>query len=173
MFHEQLPHRGIYAPGSTKWTDPQVRLLTGPAWERASGPALRALQLPEDPEDLLTDISAELDTAWRQLAAGLDSGASARLDEQGRPHVEALDAVPDPPSLLALRDRLDAVLPAVDLPELILEVISWEPRLIEAFRSVSGAGTRVADLDVTVTAALCAHALNLGYGPVINESIPA
>jgi TnpA family transposase len=173
LFHDKLMHRAIYAPGSTRWADPRVRLLAGPAWDAAKGPPLHALQLPDDPEDILAETAAELDTAWRQTAAGLGSGEPGRLDERARLHAEALDAIPEPPSLLALRDGLEALLPEVDLPELVLEVMSWDPRLVEAFRSVSGRDTRLPDLPVSVTAALTAHALNVGFGPVISEGTAA
>jgi len=38
---------------------------TGPAWDAAKGLALGALQLPEDPADLLAGHAATLDAAWR------------------------------------------------------------------------------------------------------------
>ncbi|MEV3959350.1 hypothetical protein AB0M34_00380 [Nocardia sp. NPDC050193] len=39
----------------------------------------------------------------------------------------------DPPSLTYLRRRVEAMLPRIDLPELVLEVMSWHPGLTEAF----------------------------------------
>lgn len=173
QFHDQLMHRAIYAPRATKWADPRVRLLAGAAWELAKGPALRALQLSEDPDEPLADCAAELDAAWRQVGAGLDQERPVRLDDQARLHVQALDAIPEPPSLLALRERVEAMLPELDLPELVLEVMSWDPRLLEAFRSVSGGDTRLPDLLISITAALMAYSLNVGYAQVISEGTAA
>jgi TnpA family transposase len=65
------------------------------------------------------------------------------------------------------------MLPRVDIGEVILEVISWHPRFVEAFTAASGGETRLADLDVTIAAALMAHALNIGYTPVISPGVPA
>jgi hypothetical protein len=48
-FHTRLKRRDIFALVSDRWSDPMARLLTGPAWETAKGPALGALQLPEEP----------------------------------------------------------------------------------------------------------------------------
>jgi hypothetical protein len=46
-------------------------------------------------------------------------------------------AVEEPPSLVDLCNRTTAMLPGVDLPEVILEVMSWVPELAEAFTAVS------------------------------------
>ena len=95
------------------------------------------------------------------------------VDAEGRLHVKKLDAVPDPPSLVDLRNRVQAMLPRVDLPEVILEVMAWHPDFAQAFTSVSGGQTRLADLHVTIAAALTAHSLNVGYAPVIHQGVPA
>ena len=50
------------------------------------------------------------------------------MDAGGRLHVERIQAVPDSPSLVDLRRRLEAMMPRVDLPELVLEVMPWRPR---------------------------------------------
>ena len=51
----------------------------------------------------------------------------------------------DPPSLIDLRRRVRGHAPAVDLPELVLEVMGWHPEFVAAFTSASGgapAGSR-------------------------------
>jgi hypothetical protein len=47
VFHQHLTHRDIFAPASTRWTDPRAGLLIGQAWEQAKGSALGSLGLPE------------------------------------------------------------------------------------------------------------------------------
>ena len=42
------------------------------------------------------------------------------------------------------------------------------PRFVRAFTAVSGGQTRLEDLRVTIAAALTAHALNVGFAPVIS-----
>ncbi|HEX7461469.1 MAG TPA: transposase [Dermatophilaceae bacterium] len=44
------------------------------------------------------------------------------------------------------------------------------PGFVEAFTAVSGGQTRLGDLHVTIAAALTAHALNVGYTPVISSA---
>lgn len=170
LFHRGLKRRDIYAPASTRWRDPRGGLLAGAAWEQAKPTALSALQLPEQPDQHLAEHAGALDAAWRHVAAGVTDGDEVRLDEQGRLHAAAVRAMPDPPSLIDLRTRLEAMLPRVDLPELILEVMAWQPGFLTAFGAVSGAQTRLADLHVSVTAALCAHALNVGYTPIVADT---
>ncbi len=56
----------------------------------------------------------------------------------------------------------------VDLSELILQVMLWHPEFAPAFITVSGPESHVTDLHVTITAALCLHALNVGYASIIS-----
>ncbi|MDM4719153.1 transposase [Micromonospora sp. WMMA1363] len=60
------------------------------------------------------------------------------------------------------------MLPRVDMGELLLEVMTWQPQFPAAFTAVSGGEARLADLHVTIAAALTAHALNVGYNPVVS-----
>ena len=74
QFHRHLLRRDIYASPSARWGDPRAKLLTGPAWDAARGPALNALGLPEDPSELLAGHSQELDAHNRARAAVLARG---------------------------------------------------------------------------------------------------
>jgi len=65
------------------------------------------------------------------------------------------------------------MLPRVDLPEVILEVMAWEPSFARAFTAASGSQGRLADLDVSTAACLTAQALNIGYGPVVEPGVDA
>jgi len=87
--------------------------------------------------------------------------------------VAHIEAVPDPPSLVDPRTRPVAMMPRADLPEIILEVMSWQPRFTGAFTAVSGGESRLSDLHVSVAAVLAAHSLNVGYGPIISPGVPA
>ncbi|MEU6188060.1 hypothetical protein [Nocardia sp. NPDC047038] len=79
------------------------------------------------------------------------------VDHDGRLHAAALTAVPEPPPLIDLRRRCQAMMPRVDIGELILEVMGWCPQFGAAYTHISG-GTRISDnFDVTLAAVLTAH----------------
>jgi TnpA family transposase len=172
-FHKALRRRDVYATTSTRWRDPRDQLLDGPAWTLAKPAALNALGLPEDPDPLLAAHARLLDASYREVGGRLVVNTAVSVGADGRLHVQHLEAVPDPPSLVDLRKRLAAMLPRVDLSEVVLEVMAWQPRFVEAFTAVSGGGTRLDDVHVTLAAVLTAHALNIGYAPVVAPSLPA
>jgi hypothetical protein len=82
-------------------------------------------------------------------------------------------AVEEPPSLVDLRGRTTAMLPRVDLPEVILEVMSWVPDLAGAFTAVSGGRSRLENLPTSIAACLAAHSMNVGYRPIAKKGVPA
>jgi hypothetical protein len=81
--------------------------------------------------------------------------------------------VPDPPSLIDLRRRVEAMLPRVDLPELVLEVMSWHRGFTKAFTHTSGNPAHVSGLSLSVAAVLCASAMNVGFSPVVSPGVEA
>ena len=88
-------------------------------------------------------------------------GTDVSVDRDGRLHVAALKAIPEPPSLTDLRKRVEAMLPQVDLAEVILEMMSWEPGFTPALTSITGG-----------RAGLAAHAMSIGFAPVISRGVP-
>ena len=84
-----------------------------------------------------------------------------------RPVLTALDRLEEPASLLALRELLAALLPRVDLPDLLLEVAGWTGFPAE-FTHVSEGASRAEDLHLSVCAALIAEACNIGLEPLIH-----
>lgn len=171
QFHRHLKRRDIFAPASARWADPRSKLLSGTAWEQAKPQALAALGLPERPEELLAEHARLLDATYRQVSGRMRVNDAVTVDERGRVHLRNLTAIKDPPSLVDLRKRVVRMLPRVDLPELILEVMSWHPAFMDAFTSVSGSESRLADLHVTVAALLVCRACNLDYTPIVKNGV--
>jgi hypothetical protein len=112
-FHRALRRRDVYAETSTRWRDPRAQLLDGPAWVAAMPAALNALGLPEDPDRLLAGHARLLDASYREVGGRLVVNTAVTVDD-GRLHVQHIEAIPDPPSLIDLRQRLQAMLPRVD-----------------------------------------------------------
>ncbi len=126
----------MFATGSVRWGDPRARLLSGEESRKYHRPqALTALRLEEPASIHLAGLGRTLDVAWRGLATRLaesgqaDGAPQVRLepDADGKIwiRVSPLEAVPEPPSLVALRNLSFRMLPQVDLPELLLEVDAW------------------------------------------------
>ena len=173
-FHRHLKRRGIYTPNSTRWTDPRAELLNGDRWEAARADVMTTLGLPEDPTVLLGEHRRTLDATYRRTAARLnETDSDVTIGADGRLHIAAITAIDDPDSLVALRRSIAGLLPRVELTEIVLEVMGWEPRFVEAFRSLSGGSGRLEGLDVSIAAVLTAQAMNIGYRPIVNKGSPA
>ncbi|HUY49236.1 MAG TPA: Tn3 family transposase [Streptosporangiaceae bacterium] len=168
-----LKRRDIWADASTRWRNPQARLLEGDAWQAVRADVLTTLGLPGDPDGLLAGHSRTLDAAYREVGGRLAVNTEVSIDDDGKIHLTGVKAVEEPPSLADLRSRATAMLPRVDLPEVILEVMSWAPELGAAFTAVSGGRSRLDDLPTSIAACLAAHSMNVGYRPIAKKGVPA
>jgi hypothetical protein len=103
-----------------------------------------ALELPATAEGYLRRLAGELDTAYRNAATALDEHPDLVWLEhdhrRDRLHVTRLDAIEEGESTVELRDHLHALLPRVDLPELLVEVDHWTG-FSDEFTHLSGADT--------------------------------
>jgi hypothetical protein len=127
------------------------------------------------PGPTLTALTDELDLTYRAVADGLPNNPAVRFDKVGDKHelvLSPLDKMDEPPSLTALRARVMAMLPRVDLPELILE-ISARTRFTDAFTHISERTARASDLHVSICAVLMGEACNTGPEPLIRGDVPA
>jgi hypothetical protein len=173
QFCRHLRHREIYAEASTRYRNPQARLLDGDEWEAVKDDVLTTLGLPENPDALLAGHVTALDEALTYVAGRLVANTDVRVDAAGKIHLTSDKAIAEPPSLIDLRKRVAAMLPRVDIGEQILEVMGWVPEFLQALTALSGGTARMADLNVTVAAAVTGQALNVGYGPVCTPGVPA
>nr|WP_308315282.1 Tn3 family transposase [Streptomyces sp. ISL-100] len=166
QFHRMLRRREVFAKKSSKWGDPRAKLLASQAWEQAKPTVLASLGLPAGAGEHLAARAALLDGTYREVASRLPDNAQIVFDDDGRLHFAALEPEPEPSSLLDLRAAVNAMLPRVDLPEVLLKVFSWTGA-DQAFTSVTGGEARLKDLHVTIAALLVADGCNVGYTPVI------
>jgi TnpA family transposase len=169
--HRMLRRREVFAVNSSKWGDPCAKLLDGEAWERVRPVVLASLGLPGEPGEHLAARAALLDGTYREVAGRVPANSQIVFDDNGRPHFAALEPEPEPASLLELQAAVNAMLPRVDLPEVLLEVFSWTGA-DKAFTSITGGEAPLADLETTIAALLVAHGCNVGYTPVIGGADP-
>jgi TnpA family transposase len=182
--HRALQVRDVYATPSLRWGDPRAHLLAGPAWEAVAEDVLASLSLTDPVERHLAQRAAALDAAWKQMAARLEeagddslikvvvSPATSTQPERARLVVEPLGALGETDTLKELRAVCQAMLPRVDLPELLLEVHSWTG-FLGAFTHLADISTRMDDLHISLAALLVAEACNIGLTPVIKANDPA
>lgn len=170
-----LQRRDIFVANSQRWSDPRVKLIHGSRWEALRAQVCRGLGHHETADQAIALLTQQLDSAYRQTLARLPDNSAVRLEKvSGRDElvVSNLDKLEEPPSLIALRARVAARLPRVDLPEALLEVQAWTGFASE-FMHLSEAHARVSDLVISLCAALMAEACNIGLEPLIRPDHPA
>nr|WP_308296652.1 Tn3 family transposase [Streptomyces sp. ISL-44] len=140
---------------------------------------LAGLSLDEDSEQHLRELVAVLDATWKQMTERLEeAGADAKISIEVQPNgraklnVEKLHALGEPKSLKWLRERVEKMLPKIDLPDLLFEVHAWTG-LLDAFVHLGDGRTRMKDLTTSVVALLVSEACNIGMTPVINPNYEA
>ena len=135
----------------------------------------RARGRRERPEPELPARADQLAAAYQHTATHLPTNAAVRLESQnGRDRLilTGRDQLDEPPSLIARRDQVQALLPRVDLPEVLLE-IDARTGFTTALTHISERGARVNDLGVSRCAVLLAEACNIGLAPLIRPDVPA
>ncbi len=179
QLHRALRRRDVFALRSQRWSDPRARLLAGEGWDRVRGEVLAGLGLAAPVETHLRELAGSLDAAWRQTVdrlaeAGPDSPVRVEPAADGRMRlaVSRLEALGEPDSLVALRATTAAMLPRVDLPDLLLEVHAWTG-FLDAYTHLGGSGSRMENLHISLAALLVAEACNVGLTPVTKPSEPA
>jgi len=170
-----IRRRDIYVGTSFRYGDPRKGLLDGQAWEAARPAVCRTLGVSSNAAEELDRLGKRLDEAFHHTAAGLPKNASLRIEEVGGDPdlvLSPLDKLDEPASLTALRIAVDARLPRVDLPELVLEIHA-RTGFADAFRHASEARARAEDLATSISAVLVSEACNTGLEPMIRPETPA
>ncbi|MDB0554502.1 Tn3 family transposase, partial [Ralstonia solanacearum] len=171
-----LKKRDVFVAPSWRYADPRAGLLEGAEWEAARPIICRTLGLSATPEPTLRSMAEELDRTYRAVAARLPHNPAVRFEtnKDGKQDLvlSPLDALDEPPSLIALRDKIASMLPRVDLTELILEIAA-RTHFTDAFTHVSERSARAEDLHISICAVLMADACNTGLEPFVRSDIPA
>jgi len=170
-----LRRREVFVTPSTRWGDPRARLLQGAAWETTRPQVCRLLGRTTVPATELAVLGQQLDEAYRRTAAALPENTTVRVETSTGRHtlvLTPLDRLVEPASLVALRAQVTALLPRVDLPEVLLEVQAWTG-FADAFTHLSEGAARADDLATSICAVLLAEACNIGLRPVTRRDVPA
>lgn len=121
--HEAMKAREVFVEPSERWSDPRAKLLSGDAWDAARSSVLRTPELPSEPDHYLWEVEEQVDEAYSRAAEGLPENAAVSVSSEGVSlDISKLDRLEEPASLEELRNTLAAMIPRVDLPDLLLEI---------------------------------------------------
>ena len=174
-FQDSLRRRDLFAVHSDRWGDPRKKLLQGDEWKINRINVCRFLGHPVQPQKAILGLAQQLDDAYTRVSANFDENDSVRIDHSGkRPTITVtnLDKLEEPASLTQLSKQVTALLPKVDLTELLLE-IHTHTGFLDEFSHVSESKARAKDLATSICAGLMAEACNIGMEPLIKSHVPA
>jgi TnpA family transposase len=172
---DSLRRRDIFISPSVRWGDPRAGLLQGEKWQAVRSQVYRTLNHVPDPAAELAALSRQLDEAYLRTARNLPHNAAVTIGQENDrdvPLLTGLDKLPEPPSLVALREQVNKLLPRIDLTELVLEVLAWTD-FAAAFTHLSEGNARVSNLPLSICAVLVAEACNVGLEPLLSSDVPA
>lgn len=170
-----IRRRDVFISPSWRYADPRAGLLAGAEWEAARPIVCRSLGLTVQPAATLAALTQELDETYRRVAARLPENDAVRFETVGDKTelvLSPLEALEEPPSLIALRNEIRARMPRVDLPEILLEIAA-RTGCMEAFTHLTERTARAADLTTSLCAVLMAEACNTGPEPFVRQDTPA
>ncbi len=170
-----IRRRDVFPVRSLRYADPRNGLLSGAAWEAARPVVCRTVGVSASADEELGALANRLDLAYRETAARVPANAAVKIvrsDARADLSLEALEKIEEPQSLIALRNAVDARLPRLDLPELILEVHA-RTGFAAAFTHASESSARAEDLATTICAVLVSEATNTGFEPLVRLDAPA
>ena len=172
---DSLRRRDVYVENSDRWGDPRAKLLQSQEWQANRISVCRSLGHPLNPREAIDGLAHQLDTAYKQVASNFDGNNTVALDLSGkRPTltITHLDKLDEPPSLTLLTQQVGALLPSVDLTELLLE-INAHTGFADEFTHVSESNARADGLATSICAVLLAEACNIGLEPLVKHQVPA
>jgi TnpA family transposase len=172
---DSLTRRDVWVNPSERWGNPRAKLLAGAHWEAARPQVCRTLDLPQSPEPALETLTTQLDTAYRAVLDNLDQNPDLRIEHvkgKRRLSLTGLDKLEEPDSLVEVRQRVNRLLPHVDLTDAILE-IHGHTGFADEFTHISEGNSRVDNLPLSICAVLAAEACNIGIEPFVDPANPA
>ena len=143
-------------PGSRRHADPSSLLLPDEQWQHARVEFARTVEQPVDGAARLEALASEQGELLVALERERDATAEARLADG-----DFVIDVAEDTDTGRLRKLIEARLPEVDLPELLIEVDGWTG-FTDHLTPLSGNRRRSGDMPCLLYAAILAQATNLG-----------
>lgn len=174
QLQDALRRRDVYVENSDRWSDPRQKLLQNDEWKMYRMQIYRLLNHPIKPSEAISNLKDQLDHTYKKVATHLDPNY-VNIDSSGKNvalSITNLDKIEETSSLKHIRELVTALLPKIDLTELILE-INVHTGFANEFSHISEANARVPDLSISICAVLLAEACNIGFEPLTKDNIPA
>ncbi len=172
---DSLRRRDLYVENSDRFGDTRAKLIQDVIWNNNKIQICRSLGHHLLPHDAIASLMSRLDASYKKVAANFQNNSAIAIDNSGKyPSltITNLDKLDAPPSLDLLSEQITALLPQVDLTELILEIHA-HTGFLDEFTHVSESNARADDLSISICAVLLAEACNIGLEPLIKHHIPA
>lgn len=170
-----IRRRDVFVTPSIRYADPRIGLLSGAAWEASRSTVCRSLGHALSADETITALSTQLDETYRTVAGNLPNNAATRVETTAGLDdliLTGLDKVDDPPSLVRLRSEINARMPRVDLPEILLEIAA-RTDFASKFTHVSERESRATEMITSLCAVLVSEACNIGLEPLVRNDVPA
>ncbi len=155
--------------------NPRAKLLQGEVWESLRPQVCRTLNLHPTAAPELAQLKAQLDTAYQRTAQNWEMNPAVRFEvEKGRDTfvLSHLDKLEESQTVGEFKRQVAALLPRLDLPELILE-IQARTGFMNEFTHPQEGKARIAEFPISSCAVLIASACNIGFRPLIRKDVPA
>jgi TnpA family transposase len=175
QLQDSLRRRDIYVERSERWSDTREKLLQGAAWQANRIQVSRSLGHSLVASEVIEKLTSQLDKSYKQIAANFSENTAITIDNSGKNTaltITNLDKLEESEALVQFKEQIAALLPKIDLTELILEIHA-HTGFANEFNHVSEANSRAADLSISICAVLIAEACNIGLEPLIKSHIPA
>ena len=170
-----LQRRDVFIAPSRRWQDQRTQLLSGESWKKMRSQVCAALGKTTDGEKEVAKLAQQLDKQYRRVANRFTKNKAVSIkkeDDYERISLTKQKKLPESKQLKELKEQVAALLPELDLPDLLLEVHQLTG-FADAFTHISEKQARADDLPLSICAVLLAEACNVGIDDVVNPSIPA
>ena len=170
-----MQRRDVFIAPSRRWQDQRTQLLSGDAWEKVRPQVCAALGKTTDGEKEVEKLAQQLDKLYRQVVKRFADNKAVSIkkeDDHERISLSRQKGVPEGKRLKQLKEQISALLPELDLPDLLLEVHQLTG-FADAFTHISEKQARADDLPLSICAVLLAEACNIGIDDVVNPHVPA
>lgn len=172
-FVRSLNKHDVFVPNSKKFIDPMSTLLDEKSWEQQKEILLNQLKLSENPDVSVQQLKDELSLSYEETIKNWSHSEMARIEQQenaDRIIVSNIRKAREPKEEQLFKERIRELIPAIDLPDLLLEV-NQQVNLTSHFQHTNDSTVRMEELDVSILAVLLAEACNIGFSPVSREGI--